>query len=83
MRLATLSEGNRTGAEKTEEVLTWSADLDIPTVTLWPLSTDNLAGPVADDADILEVIEVTMAERIQGGLAQRLGMRILNVAVGY
>jgi short-chain Z-isoprenyl diphosphate synthase len=71
-----LSDGNRMGAEKTEEVLTWSADLDIPTVSLWALSTDNVAWPVADVAGILEVIEVTMAERIQGGLAQRLGMRI-------
>ena len=60
-----------------------TADLDIPTVTLWPLSADNLARPVADDADILEVIEARMAEWIQGGLAQRLEMRILNVAVGY
>jgi short-chain Z-isoprenyl diphosphate synthase len=42
------------GAEKTEEVLTWSADLDIPTVTMWALSTDNLARPVADVAGILE-----------------------------
>jgi len=33
------------GAEKTEEVLTWSADLDNPTVTLWAVSTDSLARP--------------------------------------
>jgi undecaprenyl diphosphate synthase len=69
------------GAEKTGEVLTWSADLDIPTVTLWPLSTDNLARHVADVADILEVIEAKMAEWIQGGLAQRLGMRIRSLSL--
>jgi len=65
--LATLSDGYRIGAEKTEEVLTWCADLDIPTVTLWALSTDNLARPVADVADILEVIEAKMTEWIQRG----------------
>jgi len=74
--LATLADGYRIGAEKTEEVLMWCAELDIPTVTLWALSTDNLARPAADVADILEVIETKMAEWIQGGLAQRLGMRI-------
>ncbi len=67
--------------EKTEGALTWSADLDIPTVTLWALSTDNLARPVADVADILEVIEAKMAEWIQGGLAQRLRMRIRSLGL--
>ena len=76
-----MSDGNRMGAEKTEEVLTWSADLDIPTVSLWALSTDNLARPVTDVAGILEVIEVKMAEWIQGGLAQRLGMRIRSLGL--
>jgi len=79
--LATLSDGYRIGAEKTEEVLTWCADLDIPTVTLWALSTDNLARPVADVADILEVIEAKMTEWIQSGLAQRLGMRIRPIGL--
>ena len=76
-----MSDGYRIGAEKTEEVLIWCADLDIPTVTLWALSTDNLTRPVNDVADILEVIEAKMAEWIQGGLAQRLGMRIRPIGL--
>jgi short-chain Z-isoprenyl diphosphate synthase len=60
--LTTLADGYRIGAEKTEEVLLWCAALDIPTVTLWALSTDNLARPAADVADILKVIEAKMAE---------------------
>ena len=79
--LATLADGYRIGADKTEEVLTWCAELDIPTVTLWALSTDNLARPAADVADILEVIEAKMAQWIQGGLAQRLGMRIRPIGL--
>src|SRR5713226_10073959 len=64
--LENLSQGYRIGAEKTEEVLMWCADLDIPTVTLWALSTDNLARPVADVADILQVIEEKVAQWVQG-----------------
>jgi len=79
--LAKLSEGYRIGAEKTEEVLRWCAELDIPTVTLWALSTDNLARPADDVADILRVIEEKMAEWIHGGLAQRLGMRIRPIGL--
>ena len=52
--LARLAHGYRIGADKTDEVLVWCAELDIPTVTLWALSTDNLTRPVADVADILE-----------------------------
>jgi len=79
--LAALSDGYRIGADKTDEVLVWCAELDIPTVTLWALSTDNLARPVAEVADILEVIEAKMVEWIRGGLAQRLGMRIRPIGL--
>ena len=79
--LENLSQGYRIGAEKTEEVLMWCADLDIPTVTLWALSTDNLARPVADVADILQVIEEKVAQWVQGGLARRLGMRIRPIGL--
>ena len=51
-------------------------ELNILPVTLWALSTDDLARPAADVADVLEVIEATMAQWIQGGLAQRLGIQI-------
>jgi len=64
------------GAEKTEEVLAWCAELGIPTVTLWWLSTDNLTREPGEVADVLQVIETKMAEWIEGGLAERLGMRV-------
>jgi short-chain Z-isoprenyl diphosphate synthase len=80
--LARLSEGYRIGADKTEEVLIWCARLDIPTVTLWALSTDNLSRPEADVADILRVIAEKMAEWVQdGGLAERLRMRIRPIGL--
>lgn len=74
--LATLSHGYRRGADKTEEVLLWCTELAIPTVTLWALSTDNLLRSPEEVADILRVIERKMVEWVEGGLAQRLGMRI-------
>jgi len=74
--LATLAEGYRIGAEKTEEVLAWCAELSIPTVTLWWLSTENLTRAPGEVADVLQVIETKMAEWIDGGLAERLGMRV-------
>jgi len=36
-------EGYRLGADKAREVLTWCAELGVPMVSLWWLSTENLA----------------------------------------
>lgn len=74
--LASLAEGYRMGAEKTEKVLAWCAELGVPTVTLWWLSTENLTRQPDEVADVLQVIEAKMAEWIQGGLVERLGMRV-------
>jgi short-chain Z-isoprenyl diphosphate synthase len=74
--LSDLSEGYRLGAAKTEEVLTWCADLGIPVVTLWWLSTENLTRQPDEVAAVLGIIESKMAEWVQGGLAQRLGIHV-------
>ncbi|MBI4610275.1 MAG: di-trans,poly-cis-decaprenylcistransferase [Candidatus Rokubacteria bacterium] len=68
--------GYRLGAAKAEEVLTWCAELKIPTVTLWWLSTENLRREPDDVAAVLDVIEGKMPEWIHGGLTERLGIRI-------
>ena len=70
------SKGYRLGAIKTEEVLTWCAQLRIPMVTLWWLSTDNLSRDVVDVSAVLDVIEDKIPEWVQGGFTARLGMRI-------
>jgi short-chain Z-isoprenyl diphosphate synthase len=69
-------KGYRLGATKTEEVLTWCAQLQIPMVTLWWLSTENLSRAAGDVTAVLEVIEDTIPDWLEGGLAARLGMRI-------
>jgi len=69
-------KGYELGAAKAEEVLTWCAELGIPMVTLWWLSTENLKREPDDVAAVLDVIEGKMPEWIHGGLAERLGIRI-------
>ena len=45
------------GAQKLDHVLDWCADLDVPAVTLWVFSTDNLDRPVEQVSGILAAIE--------------------------
>ncbi|MBI4589914.1 MAG: di-trans,poly-cis-decaprenylcistransferase [Candidatus Rokubacteria bacterium] len=79
--LASLAEGYQLGAEKTEEVLGWCAELGIATVTLWWLSTENLCRQPDEVHDVLRVIETKMAEWIEGGLVRRLGMRVRPIGL--
>ncbi len=79
--LVSLVEGYRLGADKTEEVLAWCAEVGIPTVTLWWLSTENLARQPGEVADVLKVIEERMADWVQGGLVERLGMRVRPIGL--
>jgi len=70
------SRGYAIGAARTEHVLTWCAELQIPMVTLWWLSTENLHREPHEVSAVLEVIEGKMTEWIHQGLANRLGLRI-------
>lgn len=50
--------GYQAGADKLREFVDWCADLGIPVVTLWVLSTDNLTRSEAEEvAPLLRVIE--------------------------
>jgi short-chain Z-isoprenyl diphosphate synthase len=51
------ASGHRRGADKIEEFLGWCEELGIEVVTLWLLSTDNLARPQAEITALLEIIE--------------------------
>ena len=74
--LADMRQGYHLGASKTEEVLTWCVELGVPRVTLWWLSTENLARNPEEVAGVLSVIEERLTEWVGGGLAERLGIRI-------
>ncbi len=49
--------GYLAGADKIEEFLGWCDQLHVKVVTLWLLSTDNLARPAAEVGPLLRVIE--------------------------
>jgi len=70
------SSGYALGAAKAEEVLSWCAELKIPMVTLWWLSTENLDRQPEEVRAVLDVIEDKLTEWVAGGLADRLGIRV-------
>jgi short-chain Z-isoprenyl diphosphate synthase len=51
------AEGHRRGAAKIDELLDWCVELDIPLVTLWLLSTENLSRDPEEVGALLEIIE--------------------------
>jgi len=54
--------GHRAGAAKISEFLGWCEGTGVEVVTLWLLSTDNLARPGAELADLFGIIEDTVGE---------------------
>jgi len=50
------------GADKLDDLLTWCVELKIPAVTLWVLSTDNLARNPQEVSGILAAIETKLLE---------------------
>jgi short-chain Z-isoprenyl diphosphate synthase len=59
-----LLAGYQRGADKIEEVLAWCDRLDIPVVTLWALSVDNLHRHQDDLAPLYTVIEGKIRELV-------------------
>jgi short-chain Z-isoprenyl diphosphate synthase len=57
-----VSSGHQAGADKIFELLGWCEDAGVQVVTLWLLSTDNLARPAAELEPLLRIIEGTVAE---------------------
>ena len=51
------AHGHRRGADKIEELLRWCTETSVEVVTLWLLSTDNLARPRAELDPLLHIIE--------------------------
>ena len=62
--LADVSSGHQAGADKIFEVLQWCRETGVEVVTLWLLSTDNLARPAAELEPLLRIIEETVRELV-------------------
>lgn len=69
-------EGHKEGAKKLEQVLSWFRQLKIVTVTLYALSTENLARPPEEVKGILSVVEQYLAKAIEDGVFQRERVRV-------
>ncbi len=55
-----VATGHRRGADKISDLLTWCSESGVEVVTLWLLSTDNLARPAAELDTLLRIIEDTV-----------------------
>jgi short-chain Z-isoprenyl diphosphate synthase len=55
--LAGVSSGRQKGADHIVELLAWCRQAGVEVVTLWLLSTDNLARPTAEAGALLKIIE--------------------------
>jgi short-chain Z-isoprenyl diphosphate synthase len=62
--LADVSSGHQAGADKIFELLQWCQGAGVDVVTLWLLSTDNLARPTAELDPLLRIIEDTVTELV-------------------
>ena len=56
------ARGHRAGAQKIVEVLGWSEDIGVEVVTLWMLSTDNLARDPDELGPLLTIIEDAVSD---------------------
>ena len=54
---ASSREGHQAGADKIADLLAWCDEAGVEVVTLWLLSTDNLARPQAELLPLLRIIE--------------------------
>ncbi|MDP4014627.1 MAG: isoprenyl transferase [Candidatus Nanopelagicales bacterium] len=59
--------GHRAGAAKIAEFLGWCEDAGVELVTLWLLSTDNLARDPAELRALLGIIDTTVLDLVQAG----------------
>ncbi|MGH8910319.1 MAG: polyprenyl diphosphate synthase [Egibacteraceae bacterium] len=58
--LDTVADGHRLGATKVPQLLRWCDEVQIPFVTLWLLSTDNLTRDPDEIDDLVEIIGETI-----------------------
>ncbi len=77
--LGTVSEGHAAGARRIDPFLDWCLELEIPYVTLWLLSTENLDRDDVEIARLLEIIEDTVARMASRDDATERGLKVSAV----
>ena len=71
-----INAGHRAGADKIAQVLGWCDEAGVEVVTLWLLSTDNLARPPAELEPLLGIIERVVEDL--AGPRRRWQLRIVG-----
>lgn len=71
-----ITDGHRLGADKLDEVLVWCEDLRIPMITIWALSTENLARKSSEVSNLIEIIEAKIAAIADDPQTHRRRMKI-------
>lgn len=71
-----VTDGHRLGADKLDDLLEWCEDLRIPMVTIWALSTENLARQSEEMGSLLEIIEDKVAAIARDPRTHRRRMKI-------
>ncbi len=64
------------GAGKLDDVLDWCSDLEIPAVTLWVCSIDNLTRPPEEVSSVLGAVETKIAALTRAPAIHRHHVRI-------
>src|SRR6516164_9683742 len=64
------------GADKLDDLLAWCVELKIPAVTLWVLSTDNLARKPQEITGILAAIETKLLKLAKAPQIHRQRVRV-------
>jgi short-chain Z-isoprenyl diphosphate synthase len=64
------------GADKLDDLLAWCVELKIPAVTLWVLSTDNLARKQQEVSSILAAIEAKLLKLAKAPQIHRQRVRV-------
>jgi short-chain Z-isoprenyl diphosphate synthase len=78
-RLANLHDVYRVGADKLDELLEWCAELDIPAITLWVLSTNNLRREPNEVGCIMSAVERKLELLAIDGQIHRRRIRVRAV----
>ena len=77
--LTDVADGHRLGADKIHELLDWCHELEIPYVTLWLLSTENLQREEAEVSQLLEIIAGTVSRMATDTRNRERGVKVTAV----
>ncbi|MDF5754745.1 isoprenyl transferase [Spongiactinospora sp. TRM90649] len=67
MGMDDVSRGHRKGADKITELVAWCRDAGVEVVTMWLLSSDNLARPKDELEPLMRIIEDLVQELVEAG----------------